>query len=277
MNCAWKELLSILPPDLRQDVDQKGRSGLQEIRMRLGQAVRLQCMEGNYELSHRAGNEDFKYVINAASQYSPWTASTIASGYLTAAGGHRIGLCGQALIRNGRMDGIGTISSMNIRIARDLEGISGNLGSKRGSILILGPPGSGKTTLLRDLIRRRSARETVAVMDERGEIFPTEAGFDRGIHTDVLLGCSKTEGIPMILRTMNPDCIAVDEITAECDCDALIRAGWCGVALLATAHAFGSEDLKRRPAYAPLAASGLFDTIVVMRKDKSWYTERLAV
>ena len=69
--------------------------------------------------------------------------------------------------------------------------------------------------------------------------------------------------------------IAVDEITAAEDCDGLIQAGWCGVSLLATAHASSVSDLFSRPVYAPLIASGLFETAVVMRKDKSWYTERI--
>lgn len=79
----------------------------------------------------------------------------------------------------------------------------------------------------------------------------------------------------MVLRTMNPDCIAVDEITASEDCRAMIHAGWCGVSLLATAHAASVEDLKNRPVYAPLAQCCLFDTAVILRRDKSWRVERM--
>lgn len=173
------------------------------------------------------------------------------------------------------MDGYSRVTSLNIRIARDFTGISSNLWLRKEGILILGPPGSGKTTLLRDLIRQRSQRENISVVDERGEIFPMSADFETGINTDVLSGCSKPEGVTMVLRAMNPACIAVDEITAEADCEALVKAGRCGVTLLATAHASNLEDLCRRPVYKPLANSGLFETAVILRKDKTWYTERI--
>lgn len=276
LKCAWKELLAILPPRLRGEVDRQGSDTLQEIRLRQNKPVMLVRSCGKAELSHRAAQEDMQYILNAASRYSPWTATTIEQGYITAQGGHRIGLCGDALIRNGQMCGIGALTSLNIRIARDFPGISGNLWLREEGIVILGPPGSGKTTLLRDLIRQRSQRENMAVVDERGEIFPTAAGFQSGLNTDVLSGCSKPHGIELMLRTMSPDCIAVDEITATEDCSALIQAGWCGVSLLATAHAASTADLRSRPVYAPLISSGLFDTAVILRRDKSWYTERIS-
>jgi stage III sporulation protein AA len=146
-----------------------------------------------------------------------------------------------------------------------------------GSVLILGPPGSGKTTLLRDLIRIVSDRGTgsVSVVDERGELFPREADFDRGKQTDVLTGCDKASGIDMVLRTMGPRYVAVDEITNQNDCQALIRAGWCGVKLMATAHATDLADLRQRPVYRPLIQTGIFDTVVVLKPDKSWRVERV--
>ena len=91
----------------------------------------------------------------------------------------------------------------------------------------------------------------------------------------MLTGCGKSEGVEMALRTMGPQVIAVDEITASSDCEALTHAGWCGVKLLATAHAANLEDLRSRPVYRPLWSSGLFDTLVVMSVDKTWKLERM--
>ena len=79
----------------------------------------------------------------------------------------------------------------------------------------------------------------------------------------------------MALRTMGPQCIAVDEITALEDCQALMSAGWCGVALLATAHAANFEDLRHRKVYQPLWNSGLFTKSIVLSRDKSWRVERM--
>lgn len=275
MRCAWKELLAILPVWCRKEVDELGHDHLQELRLRLGLPPELIRWGGNVRLNRAVTAEDLSYTVNTASRYSPWAAATAAKGYITAPGGHRIGLCGEAVIQNGVMTGLRQITSVCIRVARDIPGIARKLQCHCGSLLILGRPGSGKTTLLRDLIRVRSEQKSVGVVDERGELFPVGGGFETGSRTDILTGCGKAQGIEAILRTMSPGTIAVDEITAEEDCQALIQAGWCGVSLLATAHAASREDLYHRPVYKPLATSGLFDTLVILQSDKSWKAERM--
>lgn len=275
MKCAWKELLSILPPSMRQNVDALAASGLQELRLRLQNPPELVLDKRRLWLERTVTAEDLSFVVNTASRYSPWIGATSALGYITAPGGHRIGICGDAVIRDEKMGGFRTIRSLNIRVARDYPGISGELSRQSGSVLIVGKPGCGKTTLLRDLIRQRSKTENIAVVDERGELFPERAGFDTGFRTDILTGCGKAQGLERMLRTMTPDTIAVDEVTAEDDCKALLQAAWCGVHLLATAHASGKQDLLARPIYAPLIQSGVFEQLVIMRADKSWHWERM--
>lgn len=275
MKCAWNELLAVLPPHFRAEVDRRGKESLQQIRFRRDMPTILECADGSMCLNTCATQEDLRFIVNMACGYSPWTAETVADGYITVAGGHRIGLCGQALQRDGVVTGLAELTSINIRVARDFPNVSGNLWLHTDSMLLLGPPGSGKTTLLRDLIRKRSARESVAVVDERGEIFPPAACFLQGSGVDVMRGCGKKRGIETLLRTMAPSCIAVDEITAEDDCMALIRAGKCGVRILATAHAVSVDDLRARPIYKQLLRSGLFDRAVVLHSDKSWQTERI--
>lgn len=273
MRCAWKELLSILPAWMRGQVDELGEDTLQELRLRRGRPPELICSNGCRELEQKVTEEDLRFVVNAASRYSPWATTTVKQGYITAPGGHRIGLCGEAVMQGKTMSGLRQVASACIRVARDFSGIAGGLGGYTGSILLLGAPGWGKTTLLRDLIRMRAQKETVSVVDERGELFPPEGGFAPGKRMDVLTGCPKSLGIEMLLRVMGPTTIAVDEITSEEDCTALLQAGWCGVTLLATAHAASVEDLRSRQVYRPLVHSGLFSTVVVLRKDKSWKAE----
>ena len=276
MKCAWEQLLAVLPPRMRHTVDEQGKDTLQELRLRLGLPAELLTTRGSLWNYPPVREEDLLFCVNTASRYSPWAAATIANGYISIPGGHRMGLCGEVVVEGGRMRGVRKVTSLCIRVARDLPGIGERADRFQGSILVIGSPGAGKTTLLRDLIRRRSEQGSgsVAVIDERGELFPSGV-FPTGRRTDILTGCTKAQGISVALRTMGPACIAVDEITDGADCEALMQAGWCGVTLLATAHASGREDLYRRELYRPLVKSRLFDTLLVLHQDKSWTAERM--
>jgi stage III sporulation protein AA len=123
--------------------------------------------------------------------------------------------------------------------------------------------------------------EFISVIDERQELFPiTHDGkycFEIGEKTDIISGCNKSQGIEIALRNMGPSIIAVDEITANEDCEALMHAGWCGVDLFATAHAASKEDLLKRPVYRSIVDSNLFANIITIDKDKSWRAERIKI
>lgn len=278
MICAWQEFLKLLPSDLRQQVDRQGSKALQELRLRIGYQPELVLNGRSVWLDKKTDKQEIRFIINAVSQYSPWAVSSMAKGFATAPGGHRVGFCGSLITQNGVITGIQEVSSLCIRVAKSFPGISGEW--IPGSVLIIGKPGSGKTTLLRDMIRQRSEKGSgsICVVDERSELFPLAQGthcFDPGPKTDILTNCSKANGITMLLRSMAPQTIAVDEITAKEDCEALRNAGWCGVELLATAHAADRNDLMHRPVYRSIISNRLFDTLVIMQQDKSWRAERM--
>lgn len=280
MKCMWQAYINLLPHWMRQEVDKLGKETLLELRLRIGKPPQMLFPNCEHRISGNTSENDINFVINAASDYSPWTAGTVSQGFLTAEGGHRIGICGIGTINDKKMTGISRPTSLCIRVARDFEKISTGIECKSGSILLIGPPGSGKTTLLRDLIRMKSntGQGSVCVVDERQELFPMYKGqpcFEAGNCTDILSGCSKSDGVEAVLRSMNPHWIAVDEITAECDCEALLHAGWCGVDLLATAHAATLHDLRTRPVYKSLMKHNLFSTVIVLHRDKSWTMERM--
>jgi stage III sporulation protein AA len=273
LNSGWNAFLKILPPHIAAQADQYQACAAQELRLRLDRSPILKTGTGDLLLQGRVTANDLNFCVNTATRYSPWASATAAEGFVTAAGGHRIGICGEAIGQGSAFKGLRDYRSVCIRIAADHKKIAGNIPSLPGNILIIGPPGSGKTTLLRDLIRELSKKENVGVIDQRWEIFPT--GFDPGVRTDILYGCEKDKAVDMLLRTMAPDTIAMDEITRESDCEALKRAAWCGVRLIATAHAADAVELHRRSVYAPLLQCGIFSHLVLLQKDKSFRTERL--
>lgn len=278
MNCAWDMFINLLPVRMRKSAEKYLGISIEEIRLRIGRNAEILTMGGSEWLEYTVTKEDLAFCVNMASRYSPWSAKTASFGYITAPGGHRVGICGQAVLQDGRMNGFRSITSVCIRAAKDIYGIAQNASMLGGSSLILGRPGSGKTTLLRDMVRQLSEKNNVIVVDEREEIYPVQDGkfcYDIGLKTDVISGCSKPAGIDAALRTMRPDYIAVDEITAQEDCAGLLQAGWCGVKLLATAHAQSKYDLLKRPVYKPIVESGLFDHLLILREDKTWHYERM--
>ena len=275
MMCAWKQLMNILPAEISAQANAQGRETLQELRLRVNAPPEMITGKGTVWLNGIVRRENLDYVINGASRYSPWCAGTMAQGYITAPGGHRIGICGDAVFRDGTAGGFRRVDSLCIRVARDFPGIAQKAANAAGSILILGAPGWGKTTLLRDLSRQISQKHTVCVVDERGEVFPE--GLQRGKRMDVITGLPKLLGIEMVLRAMGPEYIAVDEITAEADCLGLVQAANCGVHLIATVHASGTQDLKQRDLYRMLLEKGIFQTILQLRGDKSYCAERVGL
>lgn len=274
MRCAWETLLGLIPQRMRQEVDRLGQAEARELRLRLGKPPELVLGTDSSWLSGAVMQEELQFVVNAASRYSPWAAQTISKGYLSTAGGHRIGLCGEAVVQQGVVTGVRQIHSLCIRIARDFPEWGRELETLSGSLLIAGAPGWGKTTLLRNVARWAAQRESVSVVDERGELFPH--GFSQGARMDVLTGCPKREGIEWVLRTMGPSCIAVDEITAPEDAAALLEAAGCGVRLLATVHAVSEEDLCSRRIYRLLVQQKVFDTWVFLKPNQHYQLERVA-
>ena len=273
MISGWNDFLKILPRHIAKEADRHRSAGCQELRLRVDRQPILVTAASELLLSSRVTADDLVFCVNSATKYSPWASATTMEGFVTAAGGHRIGICGEAIGQGTSLKGLRDYRSLCIRIAADHKGICGSLPQIRGNILIIGPPGSGKTTLLRDLLRELSRKENVSVIDQRWEIFPI--GFDPGIKTDILYGCDKERAMDMLLRTMAPDTIAMDEITKATDCEALEKAAWCGIRLIATAHAANLEELRRRTVYAPLLQCGIFSQVVILQKDKSFRTERL--
>lgn len=263
------------------DLSRECMARVEEIRLRVGRPVHLVLLEGEQPLPQtRVTREDLEFVLDRATECSRYTASeTLRAGYVTAEGGFRIGLCGTVLSMNGRNEGIKDISSASIRIPRVPEDIARPVFPRllrRGipvSTVIISPPGGGKTTLLRDLVRLVSDGSElcqpmrVSLVDERGEIAAMYRGYPQlpvGRQTDVMDGCEKAAAIPMLLRAMSPQVIAVDEVALNADVEALSAAANCGVILFATAHGTSLSDLKARPVFQDLLGRGVIERAVIV-------------
>ena len=267
-----------------------GASDVEELRLRNGYppSYLIGGREIALETSDKLPAVDgvlLEEVLRRASQYSSYAVqSQLCQGFLTLPGGHRLGVCGRVVRDNSGIKNITELQSLNLRIARQRIGAADPatnlLWSQPGSALIIGSPGSGKTTILRDLIRQVSDRfsQRVGVVDERGEIAACLDGIPQlriGRRTDVISGCGKKEGIEMLLRTMNPKWIAIDEITSDSDADTLIQSSYTGVRFLATAHVWDRSDLTCRPVYRRLLDSGMFEILIEIKSDRALCCERI--
>ena len=283
----FRQAAALLPPRLRQltgGLDRESRGRAEELRLRTGRPMTVVFPEGERPLSGEPVTQRELYaVLETATQASAHAAlERVRSGFFTVQGGHRIGICGTAVVRDGSVANLRQLSSLAIRVAREVPGASAPVLDRLWSegefqsTLLLSPPGGGKTTLLRDLVRALSDGEggrpalRVGVADERGELAGMcrgEPQFAVGSRTDVLDGCPKGAGLLMLLRSMNPQVLAADEITAPEDAAALETASGCGVALLASVHSRDLEELSARPVGRRLLEGRLFRRAVVIRRE----------
>lgn len=278
----FREISKKLPAAIGSELSQLPSSYLEEVeelRMRCGKNLRLKYHSSEKIIAHIITPEDLKSTLNNLIRFSYYAyEQELAQGFVTIEGGHRVGICGRAVIKNGQPALIKEVSSLNIRFAREVKGCADNLvgevigeNGRAVNTLIASTPGCGKTTMIRDLARNLSNRKMqVSVCDERSEIagmYCGRASFDLGNHTDVLDGCDKADGIPMLIRSMAPDVIITDEIGKKEDIRAVEQCLSSGVALITTIHGSCIQEIESS-AIGELIGKGVFKTIIFLSKDR---------
>nr|WP_142504307.1 stage III sporulation protein AA [Melghirimyces algeriensis] len=290
-------ILDVLPLSIRRIIEslpEREKKDLEEIRVRqerpleVVHPLRSRFITPDGRLVHQKehafcpGKSVCVKMLNLISNHSLYALEEeLRRGYVTIRGGHRIGLTGRVVVENGRVKHIQEVTGFNVRVAREVKGsarhfvpILGN-GSLE-NLLIVSPPQCGKTTLLRDLVRIVSSGEgipprKVGVVDERSEIAGCVDGVPQhevGPRTDVLDSCPKAEGMMMMIRSMSPDLLVVDEIGRREDSDAVFEAIHAGVHLFTTAHGRSMEEVCRRPGISELVREGVFSRYILLSRRK---------
>jgi stage III sporulation protein AA len=273
-----QHLLRNLPASIIQSVE--------EIRIRIEQPLEIVCSgKPIYPSERPVSAEEAQVLLNRLSQHSLYALEEeLKRGYITISGGHRVGLAGKVITEKGFVKAIKEISSFNVRIARQKIGIAEPLlpylyQNEWHNTLLIGPPQTGKTTLLRDIARLVSCgvkqynipSYKVGIVDERSEIAGAIKGIPQhtlGKRVDVLDACPKAEGMMMLIRSMSPQVLIVDEIGRKEDGEAILEAMYAGVQMIFTAHGSSLEDALKRPVMKPLSGLSLFQRYVILSRDK---------
>ncbi|MCK6163879.1 stage III sporulation protein AA [Bacillus pumilus] len=279
-----RSLLDILPHSIGQELrllKEAEWDQIEEIRIRMDRPIELMQRGKPRFLSYRTTGEDASQLLGRLSNYSMYTLEEeLKQGYITISGGHRVGIAGKVIVENGIVKGLRDISSFNIRIAKEKIGIALPFlpylyDEHWCNTLIIGPPQTGKTTLLRDVARLASTGtkaippKKTGIIDERSEI----AGCIRGVpqhqfghRVDVLDACPKAEGLMMMIRSMSPEVMIVDEIGKSEDVQALLEAIHAGVTIIVSVHGYSLEDVYKRPSLKPLWELRVFERYVELNR-----------
>ncbi len=293
MNNRFVEILNYMPENLKKMLLKTFSitgDSIQEIRIRNRLPLIVGTQKGSFavlpdgKISPAVGGAyivecaDVQKVFRAICENSIYAFSEdIRQGFVTIRGGHRVGITGRASMYDGKVETFREISSINIRVAREVIGAANDIVDKVLlpdrilNTLIVSPPMGGKTTVLRDLARQISDRGIkTAIVDERGEIASIFHGVPQnniGVQTDIIENVPKAEGTIMLLRTMSPQLIITDEISTKSDSDALMQCFGTGVSVVASAHGTSAEEVINRENLKQLFGDMGFSQVIVLQKE----------
>lgn len=283
----YDEIYKILPGTIGNSIKQfLMEDKIQEIRIKVGKPIILNLAFEEKVLDYIPTREDLRYLITKISNYSLYAfEEEIKQGYITLKGGHRVGLAGECVMSKGEVRTIKNISSLNIRICKEVIGASNKVmrliaeNDRVYNTLIVSPPKCGKTTILRDIARNLSngmyqinlKGKKVTIVDERSEIAACYNGIPQmnvGIRTDILDNCLKKSGMIMAIRSLSPEVLICDEIGTEGDLEALNMAFNSGVNIIVTVHGYEIDDIYNRKVFKELIDNCVLERIILLSNRK---------
>lgn len=283
-----ENILTFLPKNISVKIKELPTPVLdwtEEIRIRINRPIEIMSKGEPYFIPYIVTEEDAEQIINKLANFSFYTLEEeLKKGYITIPGGHRVGLAGKVILENGLVKAIRNLASFNFRIAREKIGVANPYipvlyRNRWRHTMIIGAPQSGKTTLLRDIARIISTGDTkrkipplkVGIVDERSEIAGCVHGIPQlefGPRVDILDACPKAEGMMMLIRSMSPDVLIVDEIGSKKDSEAIMEAANAGITLIMTTHGKSYEEIKKRPNLTEILRSRVFENYIELTRSK---------
>lgn len=279
----YDDIYKILPETIGNSIKQfLMEDKIQEVRIKVGKPIILNLAFEEKVLDYVATRDDLRYLITKISNYSLYAfEEEIKQGYITLKGGHRVGLAGECVMSKGEVKTIKNISSLNIRICKEVIGASNKVmrliaeNDRVYNTLIVSPPKCGKTTILRDIAKNLSngmyqislSGKKVTIVDERSEIAACYNGIPQmnvGIRTDILDNCLKKSGMIMAIRSLSPEVLICDEIGTEGDLEALNMAFNSGVNIIVTVHGYDINDIYNRKVFKELIDNCVLERIVLL-------------
>ena len=287
-----KQIMDILAKTVKKILEEEHFQGrkLQEVRLRTDKPLVViydnkECvLPSKTEKKYLVSKDEVRETLDYISHYSLYAyEEELSQGFITIEGGHRVGTAGKVILENGKIKNLQYISSLNIRMTHEIKGCADRVMkyiTENGKVchtLIVSPPRCGKTTLIRDIIRQISDGNeyvkgcTVGVVDERSEIggcYQGVAQNDLGMRTDILDCCPKSEGLLMLIRSMAPEVIAVDEIGTIQDVHSVEYAMQCGCKMIASVHGRDMEEIYDKPVIGDLVKKHRFERYIVLKNQE---------
>lgn len=281
-----EKLIKLLPIELLRYIELDKLKYLKEIRLRVNRKTALRYIDCEKIVDFIPNEKNMISLLQMLCENSIYSyQSQICNGFITLYGGHRVGIMGSCSVKDGKVNNVNYISSLNFRISKEIIGACNDVlkyiitNNQINNTLIVSKPGCGKTTVLRDLIRVISnIGFNVSVIDERGEIAAMYKGVpqnDVGLRTDVMDNVSKSIGMKIAIRTMAPDVIFADEIGTQGDLEAINYGVCSGVKGIFTAHASTIDELLKNINLKKLYDEKIFKKLIFLEREgkvKNIYT-----